>query len=345
MKTILMTEKEYGKAGNVVFNVPELKVLPAAAEERELAENILQYSANCVVVGVENYTGLLYDALYDVAQTISPNAPFGGLIARFGVGHDGIDKMLARQRRIAVTNTPGVLTRSVAEHTFWLMGTLLRHIVKGDRAMRDGAFPSYNGFELYGKTLLVIGIGEIGKHVARIASHGFGMRVYATDRHPLEELAQHQHPEPRHPEDWLREHGIERYSADVGVLLPEADIVSLHLASTAETRHIISTPRLALMKPGAVLINTSRGPVVDEAALFEALSSGNIAGAALDVFETEPYYPVTESADLRTLNNVVLTPHLGSSSVEANRRMGESVLKNIRLFHEGRFDEMNMVSR
>ena len=342
MKTILMTAKEYEKAKGVVADVPEMKVLPTAAEESELAENIRKYSVNCVIVGVENYTGPLYDALYSVAQTDGANKSFDALIARFGVGHEGIDKTQTRQKRIAVTNTPGALTRSVAEHTFWLIGALLRNIVKGDCAVRKGLFPSFNGFELYGKTLLVVGIGEIGQQVARIASHGFGMHVYAADRCSLEELAQNRHIAP---EKWLGEYGIERYSSDVDALLPEADVVALHLASTPETRHFISTDRIALMKPEAVLINTARGPVVDELALFEALVSGKIAGAALDVFESEPYRPVTESADMRTLDNVVLTPHLGSSSIEANRRMGESVLKNVRLFYESRFDEMNIVSK
>jgi lactate dehydrogenase-like 2-hydroxyacid dehydrogenase len=341
MKTILVTEKEFDK-GRAQFSADsEWNIISVPSEETDLAESVRKYAACCVIAGVNKYTGLLYEALHEVSLKEKNVASYCSLIARFGVGHNGIDKMLARQRNIAVTNTPGVLSQSVAEYSFWLMGALLRNIVKSDKIMRDGSFPSLIGSELYGKTLLIIGTGSIGQQVARIARFGFGMRVFAVGRCPLDELAGRNNISVQ---KFLDENGIECYSSDVDISLPEADIVSLHLAPTPQTRHFMSKPRFNLMKPTAILINTARGHVVNETDLFETLSSGRIAGAALDVFETEPYEPVSKSADLRTLNNVILTSHLGSSTIEANQRMAESALRNVKLFFEGRFNEMNLIT-
>ncbi|MDR2117062.1 MAG: hypothetical protein LBP87_11850 [Planctomycetaceae bacterium] len=341
MKTVLVTEKEFDKASEQFSENSEWAILSVPSEEANLAECVRKHAACCVIVGVNKYTGLLYEALYEISLKKGITTSYRSLIARFGVGHDGIDKTLARQRNIAITNTPGVLSRSVAEYSFWLMGALLRNIVKGDNAVRKGIFPLLIGSELYGKILLIIGTGAIGLQVARIARLGFGMRVFAVDRYPLDELAGRMNISVR---KFLNESGIEQYSSNVDILLPQADIVSLHLAPTLQTRHFMSKSRFDLMKSTAILINTSRGHVVNETDLFETLSSGKIAGAALDVFETEPYQPVNESTDLRTLNNIILTPHLGSSSVEANRRMAESALQNVKLFFEGRFNEMNLIS-
>ncbi|MDR1964800.1 MAG: hypothetical protein LBQ50_13590 [Planctomycetaceae bacterium] len=341
MKTILVTNKEYVKASTVFSGYSKSTILPVPSDESDLAESVRKYAARCVIAGVEKYTGLLYEALREVTENSgSKNNSYGSLIARFGAGHDGIDKKLARQYGIAVTNTPGVLSRSVAEHTFWLMGSLFRNIIKGDNTMRSGTFPSLSGFELGGKTLLIVGAGGIGRQVARIARFGFGMYVFAVGSCPLHEFSERQQVSP---ERFLNENGIERYSHEIDLLLPEADVVSLHLASTPQTFHFVSKSRINLMKPSAVLINTARGAVVDEAALFEALVTNRIAGAGLDVFESEPYKPVTPDSDFRTLNNVVLTPHLGSSSVEANHRMAELTLKNAELFFEQQFDKMNLV--
>jgi lactate dehydrogenase-like 2-hydroxyacid dehydrogenase len=340
MKTILVTEKEFGKAREQFLADSTWNILSTPSEEVALAENVRKYGANCVIVGVDKYTGLLYEALNEISPKEKNVAPYHSLIARFGVGHDGINKTLARQWRIAVTNTPGVLSQSVAEYSFWLMGALLRNIVKSDKIMREGSFPSLIGSELYGKTLLIIGTGSIGQQVARIARFGFGMRVFAVGRCSLDELAGRFNISAR---QFLNENGIERYSIDVDISLPEADIVSLHLAPTPQTRNFMSKPQFNLMKPTAILINTARGHVVNETDLFETLSSGRIAGAALDVFETEPYEPLSESTDLRTLSNVILTSHLGSSTAEANQRMAESALRNVKLFFESRFNEMNLI--
>ncbi|MDR2705871.1 MAG: hypothetical protein LBC02_08860 [Planctomycetaceae bacterium] len=340
MKTILITEKEFDK-GREQFSVDsEWNIVSVPSEETDLAKSIREHTASCVIIGVNKYTGLLYEALHEVSLKEETATSYRSLIARFGVGHDGIDKTLARQWNIAVTNTPDVLSRSVAEYSFWLMGALLRNIVKSDNSVRKGIFPSLTGTELYGKTLLIIGTGSIGQQFAKIAHFGFGMRVFAAGRCPLEELAGRKNITTQ---KFLDENGIERYFSNVDISLPEADIVSLHLAPTPQTRHFMSKSRFNLMKPTAILINTARGHVINETDLFETLSTDRIAGAALDVFETEPYEPISESADLRTLSNVILTSHLGSSTVEANQRMAESALKNVKLFFEGRFSEMNLI--
>ena len=197
-----------------------------------------------------------------------------------------------------VSNTPDVLTEATAELTIALMLALLRRVVEGDRLVRRrdewALAPTFMlGEGLAGKTLGIVGLGRIGREVARLAE-AFGMRVVHTrGSGPYEELP------------------LDR-------LLAEADVVSLHVPLTPETRHLIGAPELALMRPSAVLVNVSRGPVVDEAALVDALVEGRIAGAALDVYEHEPEV----SAGLLGLENVVLSPHLGSSTHVAREAMG-----------------------
>lgn len=316
MKTdiILVTEKEYEKGRSVFAESSGIEILSVPSGEETLAEMVEKHGVRAVIVGVERYTGPLCENIA------------GGLIARFGVGHDGIDKELCRKHNVMLVNTPGVLDRSVAEHAFWLLGSLLRHVAAGDRNVRNEKFPIMTGSELYGKTILIIGTGPIGMQAARIAKFGFGMRVFATGRSSPEKFADR-------PE-------IDRYENDVDRLLPAADVVSLHLASVPETFHFMDRNRFEKMRPNAVLVNTARGALVDEIALYDVLKNRRIAGAALDVYENEPYRPVAEDFDLRTLDNVVLTPHLGSSTVEANHRMAESSLRSVTLFLEGRGDEI-----
>ena len=332
MQTVLVTEKEYAKAQDVFAADTDLRILPAPPDENPLASAIRDHQARAVIVGVDRYVGPLYEALASGGQP--------AVIARFGVGHDGIDKSLAQKNGIFVTNTPDVLNRSVTEHTFWLLGALARKVVFSDAAIRRKEFPSTSGIELYDKTLLVVGAGAIGLRVAKIARVGFGMKVIAADRIPLEQRAAACGMETK---EFLHEHCIKRYTTDIDTALPDADIITLHIASHAETFHFISADRLEKMKPTALLVNTARGPIIDEEALFTSLQQKRIAGAALDVFENEPYQPTNPECDLRKLDNIVLTSHLGSSTAEANHRMGEAALRNIRLFFDNRFDEMDTV--
>jgi glyoxylate reductase len=232
------------------------------------------------------------------AELFDAAGPSLRIVANFGVGYDSVELAEATRRGIVVSNTPDVLTEATAELTIALMLALLRRVVEGDRLVRRrdewALAPTFMlGEGLAGKTLGIVGLGRIGREVARLAE-AFGVRVvYTRGSGPYEELP------------------LDR-------LLAQADVVSLHVPLTPETRHLIGAPELALMRPRAVLVNVSRGPVVDEAALVDALVEGRIAGAALDVYEHEPEV----SAGLLGLRNVVLSPHLGSSTHVAREAMG-----------------------
>lgn len=328
---VLVTRTEFARAEAVFRGASELGCEPVEPAEEALAAAVTSTGARAVIVGVTPYRGPLYEAL---------GRPGGGLIARFGVGHDSIDKALARRHGIVVTNTPGVLDDSVAEHALWLTGCLARRIARLDARTRAGAFAGETGLELRGRTLGILGFGAIGRRVAAMAHFGFGLRVIACDRLPPDVWAAE---EPRPAAEVLAEAGVERYTSDAGDLFRSSDIVSIHLPSNPATRHFVNADRLASMKPGSLLVNTARGAVLDEDALYDALSAGRPAGAALDVFEREPYEPVSPSRDLRRLENVVLTPHIGSNTVESNRRMGEACVANVRHYLAGRPDRLSRV--
>ena len=320
METILVTELEFSKAAEIFRGVKDVQCKPAPADEAALAEAVASSGARAVIVGVAPYRGPLYEALAKQS---------GAIIARFGVGHDSINKTLARLRGIVVTNTPGVLDISVAEHTMWLMGCLVRKIVRQETRLRSGTFACEVGMELHGKTLGILGFGGIGRRVATMANAGFGMKVIACSRHaPAEPPARF---------------GVGHFTTSVEELFRASDIVSIHLPVNADTQRFINAARLAWLKPGAMLINTARGAVLDEEALYDALTSQRLAGAALDVFVCEPYAPIHPGKDLRTLDNVVLTPHTGSNTSEANRRMAEAALENVRCFFAGKTDRLARV--
>ena len=223
------------------------------------------------------------------------------VVANYAVGVDNIDLEAAKRRGVVVTNTPDVLTRATAEIAIGLLLSLLRRIAEGDRFVRARTPWRFSlefmlGSGLDGKALLVVGPGRIGRDVGRLAE-AFGARVTFAGR-----------------------------DDDLDALLPAADIVSINCPSTPETRHLFDAARLARMKPTAVLINTARGPIVDERALVDALRGGVIAGAGLDVYEREP--EVEEG--LLSLDNVVLTPHLGSATRETRVAMGMLCVEGLR---------------
>ncbi len=225
------------------------------------------------------------------------------VVANFAVGFDNVDIPACTHRGVIVSNTPDVLTHTTAELTMTLLLALVRRVAEGDRLVRRREEWIWAPNMLLGRglaslTLGLVGYGRIGREVARLAE-ALGMRVVYTSRTSgisLEEL------------------------------LATADVVSLHLPLSAETRHLIDERALRLMKPAAVLVNTSRGPIVDEAALAQALATGGIAGAALDVFEREP--EVTQ--ELLALENVVLAPHLGSATLETREAMGMLCVEALR---------------
>ena len=314
---VLVTDKEFSKAKVFFESTGMFKVKIAPTNEQALADAVIANGCRAVIVGVSKYTGQLYEAL---GKTSNGR---GAIIVRYGVGHDGVDKKLARKHHIVVTNTHGVLDQSVAEHAIWLMGAMARKIVKTDAKMRAGEFDPQMGMEVSGKTLGIVGFGTIGKRVAKIAHFGFDMKILAADVVPCDTTK---------IEKLKRDFGIDMYTNDVDLVLGQADIVSIHLPSIPETHHFFNADRLAAMKLRAMLVNTSRGSIIDECALYDALIGGQLAGAALDVYESEPYKPVRIGKDLRSLSNVVLTPHTGSDTAEANCRMAEMCIENIRRF-------------
>jgi len=333
-EVVLVTDLEYAKAEAFFQAQTDVAIVAAPFAEEPLAEAVRRHRARAVILGAKPYQGPLYEALGAVA------GPGGSILARFGVGHDGVDKALARQHRIVVTNTPGVLDASVAEHAMWLLGSLARHVARLDARTRAGQFAGETGVELAGRTLGVIGFGNIGRRVAAMAHFGFGMRVLAADSRSASQL---EAAEGRPLEAILSAYGVDRYSTDCDAVLGEVDAVSIHLPATAATNRFVDARRLGLMKPTAVLVNTARGTVIDEAALYDALAAGQLAGAGLDVFAQEPYQPVAPDKDLRRLENVVLTPHVGSNTREANLRMAQSALTNVRHFLAGQMDRLARV--
>jgi len=244
------------------------------------------------------------------------------IVANFGVGFNNIDVQAAKARGIAVSNTPDVLTDATADLAMTLLLTVARRAGEGERHVRAGAWTGWRpthmlGRMVSGKTLGLIGMGRIARAVARRAHHGFGMRVIYTDPYPP-------------PPEVARELGAEARGG-IDEVLAESDFVSLHCPATPETRHLMNTERLARMRPGAYLINSARGDVVDEAALVAALKAGHLAGAGLDVFEREPQV----TPELLAMENVVLLPHLGSATEETRVAMGLRALENLQLFFSG----------
>ncbi len=244
------------------------------------------------------------------------------LLANFGVGFNHIDVDAAKARGLAISNTPDVLTDATADLAMTLLLAVTRRAGEGERHLRSGAWTGWRpthmlGTQVSGKTLGLVGMGRIARAVAKRAHHGFGMRIIFHDPFPPPPaLAASLGAEPR-----------ERLEQ----VLEEADFVSLHCPATPDTRHLMNAERLARLKPGAFLINTARGDVVDEAALVAALRSGRLAGAGLDVFEREPQV----SPELLGMENVVLLPHLGSATRETRVAMGMRALENLRLFFRG----------
>lgn len=244
------------------------------------------------------------------------------VIGRAGVGVDNIEVDAATERGIFVVNAPSAITTATAEHTFALLLALVRKIPQAFASLREGKWErtKFVGSQLKGKTIGIIGLGRIGTQVARYAK-AFGMRVLGCD--------------PFISEERTRQLGIELRELDD--LLCESDIVTLHVPLTKETQKMIDARAISLMKDGAILVNASRGGVVDEEALYEALTSGKLAGAALDVFEQEPPKEGSTSFKLTQLDNVVATPHLGASAKEAQQEAAIEVAKQVMAVLRGDF--------
>jgi len=257
--------------------------------------------------------GILSQVMDPIGETVL-SAPRLRIVANVAVGFDNIDVAAATRHRVMATNTPGVLTDTTADFAFSLMLAAARRVAEADRFVRAGRFGGWAidmllGQDVWGATLGLVGVGRIGSAVARRA-RAFNMRILYCDEVAL-------------PVEIERELGATR--VDLTALLQEADFVSLHVPLTAQTRHLISAEQLARMKPTAVLVNTSRGPVVDEASLAAALKQGVIFAAGLDVFEDEP----AVNPALLELDNVVLAPHIASGSVRTRSEMSAMAVRNL----------------
>jgi glyoxylate reductase len=258
-----------------------------------------------------------------VDSEIMDAAPNLKIIANYGVGYDSIDVDYASQKGIIVTNTPTAVTEATAETAFGLMLSLLRNITYCDRKLRTGdddfvwgMLQKHTGHSLYGKTLGIIGLGRIGRAVARRAVT-FGMRTLYYQRNRLFDFFEQE---------------VSATYVSLDELLTQSDIVSLHVPLNESTRQLLGANELAKMKSSAYLINTARGPVVDEQALIRQLQQGKLAGAGLDVFEEEPHIP----EEFFTMENVVLTPHIGTETIEARIAMALEAGMNLTTYFHGK---------
>lgn len=269
---------------------------------------------------IETLKSKSYDAVLtllsdNIDAEIFDAGPSVKIFANYTIGYDNFDVEEGKKRAIYLTNAPGGGADRVAEHAWALILALTCRIVEGDRFMRAGKYLGWDpmllpGIRISGKVLGIIGAGRIGTEVARIGARGFGMRIAYHD------IVRNEKIESLHNATFW---------PNLEDVLRQADIVSLHTPLTLETKHLINADRLAMMKKGSYLINTSRGGVVDEKALIQALKNGTIRGAGLDVCEKEPH--MTEG--LSELDNVVLTPHIASSSVDSREEMARISAENI----------------
>ncbi|HEV2028429.1 MAG TPA: D-glycerate dehydrogenase [Candidatus Dormibacteraeota bacterium] len=257
--------------------------------------------------------GIVSQLMDPIRETVL-STPGLKIVSNVAVGFDNIDVAAATAHKVMVTNTPGVLDDATADFAFTLLMATARRIVEADNFTRRGKFKGWAidmmlGADVFNATLGLIGVGRIGRGVAHRAK-GFNMRVLYYDPHPL-------------PPDAEQQLGATR--VDLGRLLAESDFISVHVPLTDETHHLLSTPQFAQMKPSAIVINTSRGPVVDEAALVEALKAKEIAGAGLDVYEREP----AVHPGLISMPNVVLTPHIASATTRTRSEMSAMAARNM----------------
>jgi len=308
----------------VTRKIPEagLKLLADKFEIRLSKQDrvLKQEELKKLVKGAAGILALLTDKIDD--SVLDAAGKQLKIVANYAVGFDNIDLAAAKKRKIAVTNTPGVLTEAVAEHTVALLMAAARRIVESDKFTRAGRYEGWEpelllGYELQGKTLGIMGLGRIGSRVAEIAAKGFGMKVIYYDN-------------GNRNKDMDTAIGSEAVS--VRKVLTAADVISIHVPLLPSTKHLIGKREFESMKKTAILINTSRGPVIDEKALAYALSKKIIAGAGIDVFEFEPQI----TRELLKLDNIVMTPHTASATIEARNAMAELAAKNIINVLEGR---------
>ena len=308
MKVFISTTSfaEYDKKPLELLRSAGFEVILNPYKRKLKPEEIVVLASDCdgIIAGVEQIT-----------EEVLRSLPKLKAISRCGVGLDNVDLEAAEKIGILISNTPNAPSQAVAELTIALILNLLRKVSLSDRRVRNGQWKKEMGQLISGKTVGIIGLGRIGKRVAELLK-SFEVKILAS--------------EPNPDKKWVRKNKINLVSMDE--LLKESDIVTLHIPYTEQNRNLINSERLKIMKRGAILINTSRGGLIDEMALYQALKSGHLGGAALDVTEVEPYQgPLTE------LDNVIITPHIGSYAVEARIQMEtEAAMNLIRMLKEGK---------
>ena len=276
-----------------------------------------------LVEAAQRFDAIVPTVVDDVPAALFSAQPLRArIVANYGVGFDRIDLAAARAHNVVVTNTPGVLTEDTADLAMMLMLAAARRTSEGERQLRAGDWAGWRpthllGTRVSGATLGIVGFGRIGAAVARRAHRGFGMRVLFVN--------------PSAPDAAAVDDARAERCASLDDLLAASDIVSLHAPAREGTRRMIDASRLESMRPGAILVNTARGDLVDESALADALQRGHLGAAGLDVFEGEP----AVSERLLALHNVVLLPHLGSATTASRVAMGERVLTNLDAFFRG----------
>ena len=342
---VLVSEREYQKGAAVFTKVDpselRLVIIKGDTSESALCSAAYEHGARAAIVP----HGHVYGAA--LGEALGLNAPsrdvaWRALITRFGVGYDNLDIRGATLSRAMCANTPRTLDASVAEHALWLIGAAAKRLPAAAAAVRAGGWPGPSaGRELAGLTLGVVGLGGIGRALAARA-RGLGMRVIACGASAPSALAAREGLAGG-PDALPAALGVDAYTDDADAVFGGADVVALTLASTPATRHFVDARRIALMRAGALLVNVARGAIVDEAALYDACSTGTI-DAALDVFEREPYVPAAPGKDLRTLDNVLMTPHIGSNTATANANMATVALANVRAFLADDFAAVHAVT-
>jgi glyoxylate reductase len=306
----------------ITGNLPENVISPLKEKYQvEMNQEDRPMDRQALISGVKDKQGLLSMLNDSINEEVLASAPHLKMIANFGVGYNNIDVRSATARSIMISNTPGVLTDATAELAFALILAISRRVVEGDRMVREGRFKFWApmlflGREVTGKTLGIIGMGKIGKAVA-VRAGAFDMRILYHNRKKI---------------DPGEEKNLKAKYVDLKTLLKESDFVSLNVPLTEETKHLIGKNELLLMKSAAFLINTSRGPVIDEEDLVEILKARKIGGAGLDVYENEP----SLAPGLTELDNVILLPHVGSGTLETRVKIGALAVENLIAGLEGR---------
>ncbi|PKP56882.1 MAG: hypothetical protein CVT89_05410 [Candidatus Altiarchaeales archaeon HGW-Altiarchaeales-2] len=267
---------------------------------------------------LENYDCLIVRSATKITKDVIAKAKNLKIIARAGAGLDNVDVIAAKERNIKVVNAPDSLTISVAEMVFGSLLALIRKISDADKSMKEGKWEKkkFKGREIYGKNFGIVGFGRIGRKVATIAN-GFGANIFAYD--------------PLITDEKIYENLNAKHCKNIDEILKQCDFISIHVPLLNETRNLINGNNIKRVKKDAIMINTSRGGIINESALIEALKNKLTGGACLDVFENEP----NPNPEFRNLENVILTPHIASATEEAQKRAGMDVVMQIEKFFKG----------